>query len=75
MKDKAEVIEWLKRSMSAVRKAYPATNRSKSVRFLGKDTTSEFVFLRILVHSHEHMGQAIAYARMMGIRPPWSNPE
>ena len=75
VKDKAEVIEWLKRSMSAVRKAYPSTNLRKSVRFLNKDTTSESVFLRILVHSHEHMGQAIAYARMMGIRPPWSNSE
>ena len=75
VKEKAEVIRWLNNSMSAVRKAYPATNRSKSVRFLNKDTTSESVFLRILVHSHEHMGQAIAYARMMGIRPPWSNSE
>ena len=31
--------------------------------------------VRILGHSHEHMGQASAYARMMGIRPPWSNSE
>ena len=30
------------------------------------------VFLRILVHNNEHMGQAIAYARMNGIVPPWS---
>ncbi len=75
VKNKAEVIAWLKRSTSAVRQAYPATNRSKTVKFLGKDTTSEFVFLRILVHSHEHMGQSIAYARMIGIRPPWSNSE
>jgi len=25
-------------------------------------------------HSHEHLGQAIAYARMNGVVPPWSQP-
>ena len=30
------------------------------------------IFLRILVHNHEHMGQAIGYVRMNGIAPPWS---
>ncbi len=70
---KADVIRWLRTSLDAVRQAYPATNRSKTVQFLGKDTTSDSVFLRILVHNHEHMGQSVAYARMMGVRPPWSN--
>src|ERR1700716_975386 len=68
--EKAEVIRWLRNSLNAVRQAYPASDRSKTVRFLGKDTTSDSVFLRILVHNHEHMGQSIAYARMMGVRPP-----
>ena len=69
---KPDVIRWLKNSFDAVRQAYPATNRAKTVKFFGKDTTSESVFLRILVHNHEHMGQSIAYARMMGVVPPWS---
>jgi len=69
-----EVIRWLKNSLDAVRAAYPATGRAQTVRFFGKDTTSDAVFLRILVHNHEHMGQAIAYARMMGVAPPWSRP-
>jgi uncharacterized damage-inducible protein DinB len=30
------------------------------------------VYLRILVHMHEHMGQAVAYARVNGVVPPWS---
>jgi uncharacterized damage-inducible protein DinB len=30
------------------------------------------VFLRILLHNSEHMGQSIAYARMNGVVPPWS---
>jgi len=33
---------------------------------------AENVFLRILVHNHEHMGQLIAYDRMSGVTPPWS---
>jgi hypothetical protein len=31
------------------------------------------VFLRILIHNNEHMGQSIAYARMNAVAPPWSN--
>ena len=69
---KAEVIRWLSNSLNAVKGAYPRTNRSKTVKFLGRPTTSDAVFLRMLVHNHEHMGQLIAYARMMGIAPPWS---
>jgi uncharacterized damage-inducible protein DinB len=30
------------------------------------------MYLRIIVHANEHMGQLIAYARMSGITPPWS---
>jgi uncharacterized damage-inducible protein DinB len=37
-----------------------------------KDVTVGDVFLRILVHNNEHMGQSVAYARMNGITPPWS---
>jgi len=69
---KPEVIRWLERSFAAVRSGYPATDRTRKVKFLGKDTTSDAVFLRLLVHNHEHMGQAIAYARTTGVVPPWS---
>lgn len=30
--------------------------------------------LRILAHSHEHLGQAVAYARMYGMELPWPDP-
>ena len=70
--DKAGVIKSLKESLAAIRAAYPSADRRKKVRFFGKDVTSDDVFLRILVHNHEHMGQAVAYARMNGIAPPWS---
>ena len=32
------------------------------------------VFLQMAAHSHEHLGQMIAYARMAGVVPPWSRP-
>ena len=70
---KADVIAWLKRSADAVRAGYAKADRTKKLKFFGKDTTSDNVFLRLLVHNHEHMGQAIGYARMNGVKPPWSN--
>jgi uncharacterized damage-inducible protein DinB len=33
------------------------------------------MYLRIIVHANEHMGQLIAYARMSGVVPPWSKKE
>ena len=32
----------------------------------------EGIYLRMIIHSNEHMGQLIAYARMNGIVPPWT---
>jgi uncharacterized damage-inducible protein DinB len=69
---KEEVIQWLKSSQDLVRESYPKANLPRKVKFLGKDTTVEAVYLRCIVHSNEHMGQSIAYARINGIVPPWS---
>src|SRR5436190_20931888 len=60
---KAEVTSWLEKAAVEVRLQYSSMDRAKRVKFLGKDTTVDNVFLRILVHNHEHMGQSIAYAR------------
>lgn len=70
--DKAGVIKFLKESFDAVRAGYQSADQQKKVQLFKKDVTARDVFLRILVHNHEHMGQAIAYARMNGITPPWS---
>jgi uncharacterized damage-inducible protein DinB len=69
---KADVIQWLKTSQEAVRSAYASADRQKKVVFFGKPVVADGVFLRILLHDNEHMGQSIAYARMNGIVPPWS---
>jgi uncharacterized damage-inducible protein DinB len=69
---KADVIDFLKRSIENVRASYPLAEKNKAVKLFGRDATVDGVYLRILVHNHEHMGQSIAYARMMGVVPPWS---
>jgi uncharacterized damage-inducible protein DinB len=72
---KAEVIAWLKRSLEVVKEAHAgvtATSLARKVKVEGRDATVEGMYLRIIVHANEHMGQLVAYARMTGIAPPWS---
>ncbi len=72
---KPEVIAWLKRSLEAVRTARlkeSPENLANKVHVAGRDTTVDAIYLRMLVHSNEHLGQLIAYARTTGVVPPWS---
>jgi len=72
---KPEVIDWLKRSLSAVKTAHAtvaASDLQRKVKVNNRDATVDGMYLRILVHDNEHMGQLVAYARMNGIVPPWS---
>ena len=74
---KAEVIDWLKRSLDAVataRAQLKPADYQRKVSIYGKVVTVDGMYLRIIVHANEHMGQSIAYARMNGIVPPWSKP-
>jgi len=73
---KAEVISWLKRSLDAVKQAHLAVkpaDLSRKVHIADRDATVDGIYLRIIVHANEHMGQLIAYARMTGVALPWSN--
>jgi uncharacterized damage-inducible protein DinB len=73
---KAEVISWLKRSLDAVKQAHLAItpkDLERKVHIADRDATVDGMYLRIIVHANEHMGQLIAYARMSGVVPPWSN--
>ena len=72
---KADVINWLKRSLDAVKTAHASltpADLQRSLKIHGRDATVDGIYLRILVHANEHMGQLVAYARMNGIVPPWS---
>jgi len=72
---KADVINWLKRSLEAVKTAHaqlkPADLQRK-VHIVDRDAPVDGIYLRIIIHANEHMGQLIAYARMTGVVPPWS---
>ncbi len=72
---KPEVIKWLKRSLEAVRAAHLAikpADLQRKVHIADRDATVDGMYLRIIVHANEHMGQLVAYARMTGVVPPWS---
>ena len=72
---KPEVIRWLQRSLDAVKAARAALkpgDLQKRVKIEGRDANVDGMYLRIIVHANEHMGQLVAYARVNGIAPPWS---
>jgi uncharacterized damage-inducible protein DinB len=72
---KPEVISWLKRSLEAVKEAHLAEtpqDLQRKVHIEDRDATVDGMYLRIIVHANEHMGQLVAYARMTGVVPPWS---
>ncbi len=72
---KPQVIDWLKRSLDAVKIArsnLKPADLARKVKIEGRDATVAGMYLRIIVHANEHMGQLVAYARFNGIVPPWS---
>lgn len=76
--EKPRVLEELRRSFDHLRTAaLLATDADleKSIKMFGSDTTERAAFVTALNHLHEHLGQAIAYARMNGVVPPWSGKE
>jgi uncharacterized damage-inducible protein DinB len=73
---KADVINWLKRSLEAVKEAHASEtgkNLERKVKIMGREATAADAYLRIIVHANEHMGQLVAYARMTGVVPPWAS--
>ena len=72
---KPEVVAYLRRSLEAVKTARaqlkPGDLRRK-VKLYGETVEVDGMYLRIICHDNEHMGQLIAYARVIGVVPPWS---
>ncbi len=72
--EKYEVIGMLRRSLAAVSKSLAEATDADLDRpryFFGEQTTVRRVYLRQLAHTHEHMGQMIAYLKFNGITTPW----
>lgn len=75
--DKAKALEFMANSFAHLKKAIadlPDADLDKSIKLFGRDGTNREALLLAATHAHEHLGQAIAYARMNGIVPPWSQP-
>jgi uncharacterized damage-inducible protein DinB len=74
--EKAKIIDTLKKSLDHIKSA--AANMTdadldKKVKvFGGREMTERALLVVILNHMHEHLGQSIAYARINGVAPPWS---
>ena len=74
---KDAVLDLLRNSFEAVKTAVRSMKPEEieaTCQLWGEVTTYRRIYLRILAHADEHMGQAIAYARVMGFRVPWPDP-
>jgi uncharacterized damage-inducible protein DinB len=73
--DKAKTAQTLKESFAHFRQAILALNDAdmdKAQKMFGRQTTLRGSFILITGHFGEHLGQSIAYARINGIVPPWT---
>jgi uncharacterized damage-inducible protein DinB len=73
--DKAKVIATLKDSFAHARtaiKTMPDADLDKGLDWFGGKNTERGILLFIVRHAAEHLGQSIAYARFVGVVPPWT---
>jgi len=72
--EKAKVVEILKMSVDHVKKAYAAVDDAEKTSpwFGGRQASMREIMFFIASHNHEHLGQLIAYARVGGVTPPWT---
>jgi uncharacterized damage-inducible protein DinB len=73
--DKAKTVATLKQSFAHVRQTVLQTadaDLDKATKMFGKDSTIRNVLFIMQVHQSEHLGQSIAYARSVGVVPPWT---
>ena len=73
--DKAKIVEALKQSFDHVRRIYAGMSDpdfDKPAKLMRRDTVVREVFFYLITHEPEHLGQMIAYARMVNVVPPWT---
>jgi uncharacterized damage-inducible protein DinB len=75
-REKDKVVGLLTRALTSARETMMRIDDAglgKSLFFFGQTTTIRRVSLRLLAHTHEHMGQLIGYMRMRGLPAPWKD--
>jgi uncharacterized damage-inducible protein DinB len=73
--DKAKIIATLKASYAHAKgaiRAMPDSDLEKTLDWNGGKITERGVLLYIVQHIGQHLGQQIAYARSIGVAPPWT---
>ena len=72
---KADIVKSLKDSFAHVEGSFKAmsdADMEKPADLFGMKTTARGVYMLLLSHAHEHLGQSIAYARSNKVTPPWT---
>jgi len=73
--NKPEIKQIMERSFSdltSAAKKLTDADLERTVNVFGMDMSVRNFMVSSLNHLHEHLGQAIAYARSTGVTPPWS---
>ncbi len=76
--DKAAVIEKMNESFDILKKRIAELTQEdldREVEVFGMTMSVRNFMISMIAHSHEHLGQGIAYARMNDVTPPWSEKE
>jgi len=72
---KDQTVADLEKSFASLKQNMQATTAASlgnPVKLFGQSFTTQKVWVLGTTHMHEHLGQLIAYARMNGVKPPWS---
>ncbi len=72
---KAQIVAELTASFNHLHSAMALTtdsNLGEKMKFFGMDWSRQKAMVATVTHLHEHLGQAIAYARSNNVVPPWS---
>lgn len=73
--DKSEVLDYLEKSSAHMLDAVASISDQKmneTIQMFGQERTVQEALFLIVGDMHEHLGQAIAYARMNEVVPPWT---
>ncbi len=76
--DKTVILEKLNESFEILKERIgnlTEEDLNREVEFFGMKMSTRNFIISMIGHTHEHLGQSIAYARINGVTPPWSKSE
>ena len=74
--DKTVILEKLNESFEILKERIAMLTEedlNREVEIFGMKMSTRNFIISMIAHAHEHLGQSIAYARINGVTPPWSN--